>query len=68
MLQAIQLAFRNLWGVGIRTWLNAGVLAFTLVLILFYDGLIDGWNEQARRDGIAWEYGYGQLYHQDFDL
>ncbi len=67
MKLAFQLAYRNLIGAGLRTWLNVGVLAFTYLLIIFYNGMIDGWNQEARRDGIAWEYGYGQLLNQKFD-
>ena len=67
MKQALRLAYRNLIGAGLRTWLNVGVLSFTFVLILFYNGLIDGWNKQAKRDIIAWEYGQGQVLHHDYD-
>jgi len=54
-------------GAGLRTWLNVGVLSFAFVVIIFYRGLIDGWNQQARRDSIAWEYGHGHLLHADYD-
>lgn len=67
MKTAFQLAYKNLMGAGLRTWLNVIVLSFAFVLIIFYNGLIDGWNQQARKDGIAWEYGYGQLRHADYD-
>ncbi|NNJ55797.1 MAG: ABC transporter permease [Bacteroidia bacterium] len=67
MNQALRLAYRNLVGAGLRTWLNVGVLSFTFVLILFYNGLIDGWNKQAKRDSIAWEIGQGQIIHKDYD-
>jgi ABC-type lipoprotein release transport system permease subunit len=67
MKLAFQLAYKNLMGSGLRTWLNVIVLSFAFVLIIFYNGLIDGWNEQARTDGIAWEYGNGQLRHADYD-
>lgn len=67
MLQALQLAFRNLWGAGLRTWLNASVLAFSIVIILFFNGLIDGWNNQARIDSTNWEFGNGILYNNKFD-
>jgi ABC-type lipoprotein release transport system permease subunit len=67
MKLAFQLAYKNLMGAGLRTWLNVVVLSFAFVLIIFYNGLIDGWNEQARTDGIAWEYGNGQLRHADYD-
>jgi putative ABC transport system permease protein len=67
MKLAFQLALKNLLGAGLRTWLNAAVLSFSFVMIIFFNGMLDGWNEQARRDGIAWEYGQGQLLHQDYD-
>lgn len=67
MKLAFQLAYKNLVGAGLRTWLNVGVLAFSFIIIIFYNGLIDGWNEQAKRDSIAWEYGHGQLLHADYD-
>lgn len=67
MKQALRLAYRNLVGAGLRTWLNVGVLSFSFVVILFYNGLIDGWNKQARRDTIAWEYGQGQLINSAYD-
>jgi putative ABC transport system permease protein len=67
MKLAFQLALRNLLGSGLRTALNAGVLSFSFVLIIFFNGMLDGWNEQARRDGIAWEFGQGQLLHEAYD-
>ncbi len=67
MKQAIKLAYRNLIGAGLRTWLNVSVLSFSFVVILFYNGLIDGWNKQARRDTIEWETGNGHLTHHLFD-
>lgn len=50
-----------------RTWLNVIVLSLAYVIIIFYNGLIDGWNKQARNDTIHWEYGQGQLWHSDYD-
>lgn len=64
---AFQLAVKNLLGAGLRTWLNVIVLSFSFVIIIFFNGLIDGWNEQARVDGINWEYGNGQLLNNNFD-
>lgn len=62
-----KLALKNLLGAGMRTWLNVAVLSFSFVVIIFYNGMIDGWNQQARRDSINWEYGQGQLWHKDYD-
>ncbi len=67
MKLAFKLAYRNLMGAGLRTWLNAGVLSFAFVVIIFYNGLIDGWNEQSRTDGINWEYGNGHLLNEAYD-
>jgi len=64
---AFQLAYKNLMGAGLRTWLNVGVLSFAFVVIIFYNGLIDGWNQQAKIDGIAWEYGNGHLLNDGYD-
>ncbi len=67
MKLAFHLAFKNLIGAGLRTWLNAGVLSFAFVVIVFYNGLIDGWNKQASVDAVNWEYGNGQLLHENYD-
>lgn len=67
MKLAFQLAYRNLVGAGLRTWLNVGILAFTFIVIIFFNGYMDGWNLQAQRESIKWEYGNGQLRHQDYD-
>ncbi|MBL0310014.1 MAG: ABC transporter permease [Bacteroidetes bacterium] len=67
MKLAFQLAYRNLIGAGLRTWLTVSVLSFAFVVIIFYNGLLDGWNEQAKRDTIAWEYGKGQLLHPNYN-
>ncbi len=64
---AIKLAFRNLIGAGLRTWLNVAVLSFAFVLIIFYNGMIDGWNRQGIKDTIDWEIGQGQFWHPEYD-
>ncbi|OGU58459.1 MAG: ABC transporter permease [Ignavibacteria bacterium GWF2_33_9] len=63
----IKLAFKNLLGAGLRTWLNVIVLSIAFVIILFYNGMLDGWNEQARRDTCEWEIGSGEIRHPLFD-
>ena len=67
MRLALKLAYRNLVGAGLRTWLNVGVLTFTFLMILFFNGIIDGWNQQAKQDSIAWEYGHGELLNPNYD-
>jgi putative ABC transport system permease protein len=67
MRLAFQIAYKNLMGAGLRTWLNVAVLSFAFVMIIFFNGLMDGWNQEATRDAISWEYGKGHLLHEDFD-
>jgi ABC-type lipoprotein release transport system permease subunit len=64
---AIKLAYRNLIGAGLRTWLNVIVLAFVLFMMIWHYGIIDGWNVQARRDMEAWEVANGQYWHPNYD-
>jgi len=64
---ALKLALRNLLGAGLRTWLNVAVLSFAFVLIIFYNGMIDGWNRQGQNDTREWETGNGQLWHPSYD-
>jgi ABC-type lipoprotein release transport system permease subunit len=64
---AIKLAYRNLVGAGLRTWLNVFVLSLSYVVIIWHKGFLDGWNRQAQRDMIAWEIGGGQYWHSRYD-
>ncbi len=64
---AFKLAFKNLVGAGLRTWLNVTVLSFAFVVIVFYNGMLDGWNRQGRSDTKAWETGNGQFWHPLYD-
>jgi putative ABC transport system permease protein len=63
----LKLALKNLFGSGLRTWLNVTVLSIAFVIILFYNGLLDGWNLQAQNDTIDWEIGAGQIWHPQYD-
>jgi len=64
---AIKLAFRNLVGAGLRTWLNVFILSLAYVIIIWHKGFLDGWDVQARTDLINWEYGGGQYWQKDYD-
>lgn len=64
---SLKLALRNLLGAGLRTWLNVAVLSFAFVVIVFYNGMLDGWNQQAITDTQQWETGNGQLWHPLYD-
>jgi ABC-type lipoprotein release transport system permease subunit len=64
---ALKLAYRNLIGAGLRTWLNVAVLSMAYVIIIWQQGLLDGWNRQALRDMIEWEIGGGHYWHPHYD-
>ncbi len=64
---ALQLAFKNIFGAGLRSFLNIAVLSFAFVVIIWHNGVIDGWNLQARRDTVDWEVAHGQIRHPSYD-
>ena len=68
MKLALQLAYKNLIGAGLRTWLNVGVLALSFIIIIFFRGFLEGWFNQALEESIAWEYANGHLVNEDYDL
>jgi len=64
---ALKLAYKNLMGAGLRTWLNAIVLSFSFVMIIWFKGMLDGWDREAKLDSIKWEIGGGQYWHENYD-
>ncbi len=64
---AFKLAYRNLVGAGLRTWLNVIVLSFSFVVIIWMKGIITGWDYQAKTDMKNWEIGEGQFWHKNYD-
>lgn len=67
MKLALQLAYKNLMGAGLRTWLNVGVLALSFIIIIFFRGILEGWQYQSIKENIEWELGYGQLVNGAYD-
>ena len=67
MILAIKLAFKNLIGAGLRTWLNVIVLSFSFVLIIAARGILVGWDRQAKNDMTDWEIGAGQYWNELYD-
>lgn len=67
MKLAFKLAYRNLIGAGLRTWLNVIVLSFSFVMIIWAKGLMAGWDHQAKSDMEQWEIGKGQFWHNQYD-
>ena len=67
MKTAFKLAYRNLIGAGLRTWLNVIVLSFSFVVIIWLKGILMGWDYQAKSDMTNWEIGGGQYWHESYD-
>lgn len=64
---ALRLAYRNLVGAGLRTWLNVFVLSFTYVLIIWHQGLFSGVQRMASREYIRDEIAGGQYWVSEYD-
>ena len=66
-MTVFKLAVKNLLGAGMRTWLNVIVLSFSFVLIIFFQGLLEGTNRQVTKDMVDTAYGGGQIWHEEYD-
>ncbi|PIS29307.1 MAG: ABC transporter permease [Candidatus Marinimicrobia bacterium CG08_land_8_20_14_0_20_45_22] len=64
---ALKLAYRNLMGARLRTWLNVFVLSLSFIVIIWFKGILNGWDLQARRDTISWQIGGGQYWQENYD-
>lgn len=64
---AFKLAIRNLLGAGLRTFLIVFVLSVAYFLIIFLNGMYQGWDKQAKIDMKAWEVAEGQYWQENFD-
>lgn len=67
MKTALKLAYRNLIGAGLRTWLTVIVLSFSFVVIIWMKGIMVGWDYQAKTDMTNWEIGGGQYWHENYN-
>ena len=63
----ITLALRNVFGAGLRTWLNVVALSFSFVAIIFLQGFYDGINRQVERATVEALYGGGQFWENSYD-
>ena len=50
-----------------RTWLNVSILSIVLVIMVGFNGLMDGWFDKARIDSVEWEFASGQLWSPSYD-
>lgn len=62
-----KLAFKNIYGAGLRTWLNVIALSFGFVAIIFIQGLINGMTRQMETSNINAYYGGGQYWQKQYD-
>ncbi len=62
-----KLAFKNIYGAGLITWLNVIALSFAYVAIIFIQGLISGMTHQMETANINAQYGNGQYWHTLYD-
>ena len=60
-------AYKNMFGAGLRMWLNATATAIALSLIIFTGGLYDGMRAYAKEVMIATELGGGAYWHPEYD-
>lgn len=63
----LKLAWRNIYGAGIRAILNSLVLSVVLVMIIWTQGLYDGMNAQMSRAMVDMELGGGQYWDPHYD-
>jgi putative ABC transport system permease protein len=63
----LKLAYRNLVGARLRTWLNVGILSFAYVLIIGHQGLFTGMFKQGAQAMISDEIAGGQYWHINYD-
>jgi len=62
-----KLAFRNLIGNGAKTWLNALVLSFSFVAIIWGQSLFEGMDKEMSKVTIDQEAGGGQYWAGTYD-
>lgn len=62
-----KLAFKNIYGAGLRTWLNVLALSFSYVVIILVQGLINGLTHQMETSNINAQYGGGQYWQNQYD-
>lgn len=63
----LKLAYRNLKGAGIRTWLNVFVLSVAFLAIIYLKGMYNGMQDQSIRISEDTYYGSGQIWCEQYD-
>lgn len=63
----LKLAFKNIIGAGLRTWLNVIILSIAFVAIIFTQGFIEGMGNAIINDMQEMIYAGGQFWHENYD-
>ena len=66
-MMILKFAFKNIYGAGLRTWLNAIALSFSFVAIIFLQGLYNGMNDQIEKATVDAQYAGGHYWQSDYD-
>lgn len=66
-MMILKLAFKNIYGAGLRTWLNVIALSFSFVAIIFMQGLYNGMNDQIEKATVEAQYAGGHYWQKDYD-
>jgi len=62
-----RLAYRNIKGAGLKTWLNVSVLSLAYVLIIWHQGFFSGMLRHGSRAMIDEEIAGGHYWHKNYD-
>ncbi len=63
----IKLAFKNIMGAGLRTWLNIFILSLAYFTIIAMQGFLEGWKHDAAREIKNWYAAGGHYWQKDYD-
>lgn len=62
-----KLAFKNIYGAGMRTWLSAAALSLSFVAIIFLQGLYKGMIDQMETVSVDAQYAGGHFWQSAYD-
>jgi putative ABC transport system permease protein len=62
-----KLAWRNILGAGLRSWINVLIIALVLIGMIWLQALYAGWMHSAISDSSNWEFGQGRYRVTNYD-
>jgi len=62
-----KLAWRNIYGAGLRSIINIFILAFVIIGIIWMEGMYEGWMRIAERQSKEWECAGGRYEMAAYD-